>query len=301
MDRIRASNTEDFIQSQMLNAALDQEDVNSRIFYFGTVINNQDPMNANRVQVRIPGVDEIYYISNDTPAGNTQLPWCSPINRNFISTPENNTIVMVAIFDPKVPFWGRMYFDCITSMSTTEIFDYTRLTPESNTYNNWGNAQLAYNVSINGAPNPQNLYGVGNNVIYPAGIRGKGANRITLDSTFTAIYQNEGTSSQSMLQFTDSILMHASKEIEIISDAGNSNHYHPVFDSPLYDFIEEQNSTIKAIITVMNSVPSLASSGIQNVASPDAVNLLTNITQLYLKFNQLKQPGQGASDQISIN
>ena len=88
--------------------------------------------------------------------------------------------------------------------------------------------------------------------------------------------------------------------MEILSKKGGTK-FHPVFDSPLFDFIEEQNNMIKQIITVMNSVPSLTKKGSPNIPSPSATQLIPKLVSLFMKFKKLKVPGEGASKYIKIN
>ena len=301
MDRIRTSNLEDYISGKIINQTTQQNENSTRIFYIGIVINNIDPLNANRIQVRIPSLDDIFYINKSNEEGNKILPWCIPINRNFISTPENNSIVTISIFDPKTPYFGRKYYDDMTSLSYDNIFDSKNLNPETNTYNNWDNVELMHNFTLNSKPKINNEYNSKNNINYTVGFKGKGNNKIFSDKDSIQLHQNENTDKHSYIKLTDNIDIHAAKNINLISDAGNSNYYHPVFDSPLYDYLNEMNSMIKSIVTVLNSVPSLAASGTPNAPSPNAVQLINTLTQMYLKFNQLKIEGTGASKEIIIN
>src|SRR5437764_451303 len=103
-ERIAQANLPDYLKSKLLDAAIDKREDYSRIFYHGIVINNNDPLNANRVKVRIPLIDDTIYVNKTKDEGDLLLPWCIPANRNFVQTPENNSIVIVAIMDPKVPY-----------------------------------------------------------------------------------------------------------------------------------------------------------------------------------------------------
>ncbi len=301
LDRIRAADINDFINGKIANDALTEKNESTKVFYFGQVINNVDPLNSNRVQIRIPGVDNSLYLSSKSD-GDKKLPWCAPLSRNFISTPENNSIVLVALFDPKNSFFGRMYFDAIPSLSPVDIFDKSRLVPETDTYNNWNNSEVNQNFRFGMKPSPINSYNTSENVKYPIGIRGKGNNRVHLDKTSVSIYQNEGTSTQSLLKLTDSVVLHSSKKIDIISDAGTKTFYHPVFDQPLYKYLNEVNSIIRSIITVIGSSVAITTyPTLPTLPSPSALSLSSNLSTLLLKYNDFIQPAHGASDQISIN
>src|SRR6185312_2009919 len=180
MDRIRASNVEDLIKGRMLDSAIDKREQYTRIFYYGHVINNSDPKNSNRIQVRIPFIDDNFYNGRTKEEGDKLLPLCSAFSRNFISTPEQNSIVIVAVMDPKAPFWGRIYLDSITDLSATDIFDSQRLVPENKTYSNWENIELHHNIFLKSRPQESKEFNVKESIKYPMGIRGKGKNRVTL-------------------------------------------------------------------------------------------------------------------------
>jgi len=301
-DRIRTSNIDDFIKSRILDYAVDRKENNSRVFYYGQVINNTDPKNANRIQVRIPQLDDTFYLNRTKAAGDKVLPWCSPISRNLLAIPENNSIVAVALLDPSTPYWGRIFLDSFTDLNDKDIFDSSRLNPETATYNNWDNVENIHNIIMKNRPKNDNDYNSSNNVDYSLGIKGKGNNKVLLGSDNVYIVQNEGVSGkQSMLTFTNNVNLTAANTLELLSSQGNSTHYHPVFDKPLFDYISKMNSLIKSIITLLNGVPALMSNGSPCVPSPDAVSLIPSLTDMYAAFNSLKIAGNGASAKISIN
>src|SRR4051812_13849255 len=105
-DRIRISNIEDHLKGKILENAFDKKDGYTRVFYYGQVINTKDPKNCNRIQVRIPVIDDNAYLDKKKSQSENDklLPWCSPLSRNFIATPEHNSVVIVALMDPKTPY-----------------------------------------------------------------------------------------------------------------------------------------------------------------------------------------------------
>lgn len=302
MDRVQASNVEDFIKSRILDSAIDKREQSTRIFYYGHVINNNDPKNSNRIQIRIPFLDDNIYNGRTKEEGDKLLPWCSPFSRNFISTPENNTIVIIALMDPKVPQWGRIYLDNITDMSATDIFSSERLTPENKTYNNWENIELHHNVFLKSKPLQPKEYNVRENIKYSIGIKGKGKNKIVFNENSTDIFQNEKQGNkESLLQFTQNIKMEAGDEMFLLSKQGG-NHYHPVFDKPLYDYLASMNDMLRQIVTVQNSFPSYCNINLlPNLPSKEAKQLVGKLSSMYSKFAKLKNPGVGASKKITIN
>lgn len=303
MDRVAASNLDTYIKGKIIDNAVDKREQYTRIFYYGIVINNDDPKKANRIKVRIPFLDDNFYLNEtEKSVGDDLLPWCMPVNRNFISTPENNSIVLVALMDPKTPYWGRIYMDSVTGLSEKDIFDSTRLVPEEDTYNNWTNAEAGQNIILKNKPSKANEFNVQNNVKYDMGIKGKGKNRVTLKEDSIEIYQNEkNNKKESMLIINEDIKMESSSNIQIISKKGGTK-YHPLFDDPVYNYISEMNNMIRSIVMTMNSTPSLCNVNMApNLPSPSAVQLITSLQQMFVKFNKLKQPGQGASKYIQIN
>ena len=56
-------------------------------FHFGQVIASSDPMNANRLKVRIPLIDDIFYTDDNGVVqdgiGDDDLPWSVPSNNRL--------------------------------------------------------------------------------------------------------------------------------------------------------------------------------------------------------------------------
>lgn len=302
MDRIRMANPEDWIKGKMLDGAIDKREQSTRIFYYGYVINNNDPKNSNRIQVRIPFLDDNFYNGRTKDEGDKVLPWCSSFSRNFIATPENKSVVIVALMDPKAPFWGRIYIDSIPELSATDIFDSSRLIPETKTYENWNNIELHHNIFLKSKPQQPKEFNAKENVKYPMGIRGKGKNRLMLGKDSTEIYQNEAQGKkESFLKFTQNVHLEAGDEMFLLSKQGGT-HYHPVFDQPLYSYLTTMNDMIRQIVTVQNTLPSLCNINmLPNLPSKEAKQLVPKLAAMYAKFNKLKLPGQGASKKITIN
>lgn len=301
-ERIRQSNIEEFIKSKILDYAVDRKETYTRIFYHGLVINNNDPLNANRVKIRVPLLDDTFYVDKTKEEGDQLLPWCMPMNRNFVQTPENNSIVLVAIFDPKIPYYGRIYFDSIASLDKNDLFNQQRLSPETGTYDNWTNAENALSIILKSKPKKAGQYNVNDNVKFDMGIRGKGKNRITLRKDSLEIYQNEGTNSkESMLAFTQDIKLEAAEYMDLLSKKGGTK-FHPVFDEPLYDYLHEMNSMFMEIVKLLNTKPAISTTMMSpSLPSPDAPMLITKLQSLNSKFTNLTKPGSGSSKYIYIN
>lgn len=298
--RLQTADLDDYMKGKILDKALDNSQLSTRIFHFGIVIDNKDPQNINRIKVRIPLLDDKFYLNRTNDQGNELLPWSLPISRNLISTPENNSIIICAIFEPKNPDVGRMYFDSITNLSRTDILNIDRMIPESATYNNWDNIEQALNIRIKSKPKNSNEYNSKENVKYDIAIRGKGNNLLKFTKDSIELYQNK-SSKESKLIINENIILEASDTLELLSKKGGKK-YHPVFDKPLYDYLNEMNNMIKSIVITLNSQPSLNNQNLfPNLPSPSAVKLIPSLSKMYASFSKLKMPGNGASKQININ
>lgn len=294
MSRILAGNFEDALRAKLVNSTIANESLHSRIFYFGQVISNSDPKNLNRIKIRIPTIDDVFYVGKTKDEGDASLPWSLPISHRFIDIPEVNTIIIVAIFDTKTPYYGRVYFDTVTEVSSTDIFN--RVTPEINSLSTWENVETAYNININ-KPKP-NAYDAKQNVIYNTGIRGKGKNKILFAKDFTLWIQNEGDSqNESSIKQSQNIDIDSSDLINITSKKGGTR-YHPIFHTPLYNYLSIMNQTIQKIIILLNTIPAKSPSG-ACIPGPNAKQLINQLQKMSSEFSKFRNIGN--SKKITIN
>lgn len=296
MNNINA-NYEDSLRAKLLNNTIYHESIHSRVFHFGQVIKNTDPQNINRVQVRIPIIDDVFYVSKTKEQGDAALPFCFPISHRFIDIPEVNSIVIVSVLDPKTPYYGRVFFDTITELSTADIFN--RTTPEANSLSTWDNVEKGYNIKLNSKPTNPSSFDAKANVDYRTGIRGKGKNKFELQQTSSIWTQNEGDSNNySFIQLTNNIDIKGANNLNITSVQGKSTNYHPVFHSPLYDYLKSNIQMIQKIVLLLNTVPAISPVG-PCTAGPSATTLTTQLESLVQDFQKLKS--QGNSEKIFIN
>src|SRR6185369_8656209 len=255
---INSLNIADTIKSKVLDQTLQKKTAYSRIFYFGQVINNKDPQNLNRIQVRIPVIDDIYYLNSTKTDGDSKLPFCLPASNRYEDSPENNSIVVVAIFDTKTPYFGRLYFNSLSNLSATDLFE--RLTPEEQSLSNWLNANNSLN--INTFTPTDNLYNVNPNINYKMGIRGRGNNKIELNQFNLIIVQNyKQGDNETSITLTKNYDLSAADQINILSKKGYSTHYHPVFDKTLYNYLDAQMVLIQKIVAILNTSPAISPVG----------------------------------------
>jgi hypothetical protein len=296
MNRIAASNFEDALRSKVVNDTINSENEHSRIFWFAQVIDNKDPKNLNRIKVRIPVIDEVKYVGVEKEKGDANLPWCLPTSHRFLNTPEVNSIVIVAILDPKTPYYGRIYFDTITDLTDTDIFE--RLEPEK-TLSDFSQVEKALNIEIFGKPKDKAFNGK-DNIKYPIGLRGKGKNKFMLDKDSSLWVQNEGDKdNESHIKLEKSLMdFDAADKIDILSKKGNKTKYNPLFHSTMYTYLSDVNKMIQKIVILLNTQPALAKCG-PCMASPNAPTLMSDLIQLNGKLQKLKQ--EGHSKKIRIN
>lgn len=296
MNRIAASNFEDALRSKVVNKTINSENEHSRIFYFGQVISNSDPKNINRIKVRIPVIDDVKYVNVKKDEGDGNLTWCLPVSHRFVNTPEVNSIVIVAILDPKTPYYGRIYFDTITELTDKDIFE--NLEPETK-LSDFSSAEEALNIKVFGKPKDKEYNGK-ENIKYGVGLRGKGKNKLLLEKDYSLWIQNEKESdTESFMKMSKKLMeLQAADEINIFSSKGENTKYHPVFHSKMYTYLSDVNKMIQKIVILLNTQPALAKCG-PCMASPNAPKLMADLQQLNGKLQKLKQDGH--SKKIKIN
>lgn len=297
MNRITGSNSEESIKKNMVSSTMDNKSLNSRVFYFAQVISNKDSDNLNRIKVRIPVIDDDYYVGKSKEEGDENLPWCIPNSNRFLNVPEVNSILMVAVFDTKVPHFGRMYFDSFSDFTSSEYFD--KLTPEEKLLSNWALIEDVFGINIKGKPKTEGEYNGKDNINYKVGIRGKGKNRILLDKESIEIIQNkEDNKKESKIVISENIEIDSSDIINIISKKGKKKKYHPVFDEPCFDYEQSILKMFQKIILLLSTTPAISPAG-PCTSSP----MISQVTQEYSSLVQAYQKFKkdGSSGKISIN
>lgn len=297
-NRISKTAPDELLKGKLINSLIIDESVSESNIVFGVVVVNIDPLNANRVKVRIPKVDDSYFTDSKNEDAYNNLPWCLPISRNFISTPEINTIVAVEFLNTKTPSIGRIYIDCITDLSDTDLFNIDRLREEFATYMNFENVESAINTKIQRSGNTD--YSANENVEYNIGIRGKGENKVLLKKNEIELSQGQGDY-ESVINIGTNIFIKASSDVGILSNKGGT-HYHPVFHKPMYDYISQLNGLLKSIVMIQSTIPSICSGcGLPNTPNPSTQDLIQQIIKLYKSFIQLKIDGNGHSKYVWVN
>ena len=292
-NRITGSQIQEVVRTKLINLTTTRESVSKRIFYFGQVISNSDEKNLNRIKVRIPVIDDIFYVNKTNEEGDKSLPFCVPFSSRFLDVPETNSIVLVAAFDPSIPYLGRMYFDSYSEFSASDI--YNRMLPEEVLLSNWGLIEDIHEIIIQGKPiTTTESKG---EVNYKVGIRGKGNNKLLLDKDFVELTQNVGEET-TRIKLSKNIELNAYEFIDILSTKSDSNIYGPVFDQPLFVYISELNSLIKELVKVLTTTPAISPAG-PCTPSPQARALTKKLKTLAKQFEQFVD--EGSSKKIRIN
>jgi hypothetical protein len=296
INRITGSNTEETLRNK-ISSTVTTESLSSRVFFFAQVINNIDPNNLNRIQVRIPVIDNDYYVGKTKDEGDKNLPWVAPFSNRFLDVPEVNAIIMVAVFDAKVPHFGRMYFDSFSDFTTSEYFD--KLTPEEKLKSNWALVEDIFGINILGKPKNTDEFNAKENINYKVGIRGKGKNRILLDKESTNIVQNfNDKDKETAIVLTENVDIDAADEIYVTSKKSNSDLYHPVFDDPLFDYLATNAQLLQKIVTVLTTIPAISPAG-NCIPGPSSGQLTAELQKLSTELQKFRN--NGSSKKININ
>lgn len=305
--RFQSARPADTIKTKITDLTIGHDKAGlKRTFFYAQVIDSVDPQNANRIRVRIPLLDNPYYTDENgkltETGGNDSLPFCIPAHGRIIDTPENGSVVLVALMDPSNPFLGRIWFSAVPELSSKDIFDVDRLADED-VSNAWANAEEAINVKYNNTPGRNGrptLKSKTKQTNDKVGIRGKGKNKVLLEKDKTSITQNEGVNQkETLIELSENLKM-LSQEFEILSNKSNKK-LHPVFDKPLWTFMQSQLNLLNQIVVLLNSSPGTGNLGYPVAPAATAAAIQVAYNKLKVDFAKLKQDGEGHSKYITIN
>lgn len=276
----------------------------SRAFFFAEVISVNDNTNTNRLKVRIPVIDDIFYLDKNGDMqegiGDDNLPWCISANSRFLSTPEEGSIVLVALIEPKTPYFGRIWFSAISEETKSVLFSPDTLKEELFGENNWKNTETVSDLAMSATPGergrkksvPRN-----GKIVYPTGIKGKDKNKLVFDKGKTTLVQNEKEKGESKLELTGDALLTA-KKLNLLSSNSNRREQ-PPFADPLFAFLGEMLAFDNAIVQLLATCPGIGNLAFNVAPSPQAPQLVAQGRQLQVKLEKLKQTGK--SKDITIN
>lgn len=306
-NRLSAGRPKDLVKTKLLDQITDRGSQNDpRIFHLAQVIESNDPKKANRLRVRIPIIDDVFYLDANgklqESTGDDKLPWCMSSSGRFIETPENGSVVLVALLDPQKPHTGRLWISVLNEVTALDIFDPTRLQEELVSTNAWRNAENNLGVQNNNTPGLRDrptIKSKSKKTNYKTGIRGKNKNKLLLDEKETILVQNEKTRNESKLVLTENALLMAG-ELSILSSK-SSQKFHPVFDRPMWQFLTLQMSLLQGIVTILTTMPGLCLGVLPVAPNPASSSLTALLAQVNQNLTQMQLPGKGASQFLTIN
>lgn len=306
-NRFQTSRPLDNIKSKITDLVIGHKDNSSRIFYLAQVVNSVDPKNANRIKVRIPLIDNPFYIDEKgnltETEGHDKLPFCIPAHGRLIDTPENGSVVLIGLLDPAQPFMGRVWLNVVTELSSIDIFDSERLAEELSS-SAWSNAESALGIKYGNTPTVNNRPALKTETRVAqdkVGIRGKNKNKLLFDKETTTLIQNEGVSNkETKIEMTEDMKL-LSQTFQILSSKSNKK-LHPMFGEPNYKFQQSLMSLLNQIVTLLATSPAITTyPGSPCTPSPSAAAIQAAYQKLNVDFNKLKQSGEGLSSNIQIN
>jgi hypothetical protein len=306
-NRITSGRPKDLLKTKMTDLTINHENSGlGRTFFLGQVIDSKDPSNANRLRIRIPLLDNPFYVDDSgnltTTSGHDKLPWCISAHGRMIDTPENNSVVLVALFDPANPMMGRVWFSAVPELSATDIFDQTRLQPEQDS-GAWKNAETSINTKYGNTPTVAGrpaLQSKARQTNPSVGIRGKDNNKLLFETGKTTLIQNQGVNNKTtLIEMTDNLMV-MSQQLSILSSQSNKR-LHPVLGDPLFTFMRSQLDLLNQIVILLNTSPGIGNNGYAVAPAVTAPNIQAAYQKLTADFDILKQLGEGQAKNITIS
>ncbi len=312
--RLLISNATEYTSLKLTEYILGEKLSLGQNFYLGQVIDSSDTEKTNRLRVRIPIIDDIFYRDdkgnlNDT-LGHDKLPWCIPSNNRFIDTPENGSLVLVGLFDPENPYLGRVWFSEVGFPTKNKIFDANELKQTETDLKAWENSEKLTGVKYNFSPTNKNrtrIKSKTNSTNYEVGVKGKDKNLLLFEKSKTTLVQNLGDKKETKIELTDKASI-TSKNIEILSTNTLFRKENPVFAKPLFLYETKLLVILQAMATLLSTVPALTTGiplvfipGTPLLPNPAFAGIVSQLASLQADLERLKVPGQGFSKYIDIN
>lgn len=306
-NRFQVSKPLDLVKTKVSDLTVGhKEGTVTRTFFIGQVIDSSDPKNANRIRVRIPLLDDPFYIDDNgkltEDLGHDKLPFCIAAHGRMVDTPENGSVVLVALLDPQQPFMGRIWLSVVEDLSSIDLFDPARLVEETD--NAWKNAETALNVKYNNTPGENSRPTLKNKerkLRDKVGIRGKDKNKLLLEKGKTTLIQNEGVNKkETKIELTEEMKL-LSQSFQMLSSNSNKK-MHPMFGEPNYKWQDSLMSLLNQIVTLLNTSPGTTTyPGSPVSPSASAASIQASYQKLKLDFTKLKQKNEGMSGNIEVN
>jgi hypothetical protein len=305
-NRLVATNPEEHAKARLNEQILGQnKSAPARVFHYGQVIDSGDSKNANRLKIRIPLIDDGFYTDDNgiikDKIGDDKLPWAIASQGRTVDTPENGTVVVVALFDTMNPLGGRMWITSVPELDSKELFDKSRLKDELSK-EKWKNAEKAIGINFNSSPEVRDrdpIDSKSRKINYSVGIRGKDKNKLLFEKAKTTLIQNEGSQlNESKVELTEKMLL-TGKEFEIIANSSVTKHT-PIFAKPMFEYLGQLEAVLDSTLLILSTIPSLWLGVIPNVANPGMAAVMGQWVGVKLKLQSIKVKGVGHSRFITI-
>lgn len=285
------------IKGKILEKLVTPEKNNSTndIIMPGVVVSNYDPQNNKRIKVRIPIVDDHYFVNNKD--GIDDLPWCLPINKRFVDVPDEKTTVLIITFNVGNSKKCRLYLDVFDIIDNIDIFEPEKLIIDKE--NNWEDAEKQIGREYQTGNDLEKYKYKNNKKEKRVGIKGKFKNDIILDEKEIILHQNKGENNESNLILGEKFKVNAYKELELLSKKSNKKKK-PIFAEDFLDLFKSTIDLLSAIEKILTTSPSTSTApGTLSAANPASSVITTSLQSLKLQYENFKI--KGISENILIN
>lgn len=285
------SKLQKFIEAKTLQNATQTTEPILQSFFVGVVKNNKDPHNSNRVQVRIPLLDDPFYFGTSESEGDKNLPYCFGLSTRFIETPDENSVVFVQLMDLSDPYVGRIYYSVIPEISSRDLFDASNLVNDNQkqpltNINKLTGYVFDYLRNFRSSLTQSNKKNT-------VGIRGKGKNKVLLNASNLILVQNEGTQKESSIELSEDIEMKVSRGKKIKLTDGTSSEK-IVYAKDVLNYFDEITKTFDMVNAAFKPIEVLLP-GYSAAIAP----LITQTAVLRAKILEIKT--KGLSKTVIIN
>mgnify|MGYP001160658566 CR=1 FL=1 len=263
----------------------------------GIVVSNKDSKNNKRIKVRIPVVDDHYFINDKD--GIDDLPWCLPINKRLVDIPDEKTTVLVLNFSTQDNSKCRIYLDVFDLLDDKDIFDKDRLSLDKE--DNWADAEklIGRKYDVSEKIKEKKYKTRGNNPEKRTGLKGKGKNQLIFDEKEIDLTQNKGEKEESNLKINEKVEITPYKEIELLSKKSKDKKK-PIFAEDFTDLQDAQIAFFNSLEKLLTTSPATsASPGSPCTAGAAAPTISVALKKLKGQYEKFKQ--EGISKNILIN
>lgn len=301
-NKLKVVNVPDKVRKTILDQVNKIDDKQNHIFHWGIVV-GLDSKNANRIKVRVPIIDDLFFSGKNTEENIKKLPWCVPINKRIIETPEIGSTVLVGLFSLQDVHEIRIWFDVVDYVDENiPDDDVKRLDVNPINKSGWEEMEKVTQKKYNVAP------GVRNQDQYPTSskrapkrvmYKGKSKNVLIFDEKETKLIQNKGENNESSFTLSENVDIESSDHIKILSRK-SSKKEKPIFADPFIKLFQKQQEFNQTVLQVLSAgAGNTTVQGAPITPSPQVPTISQKLVSLSTEFEKFKQ--EGISKNIDIN